>query len=454
MNNIIKLQIIKPLDVDWKFFSGLLFRLRRETRDLLNKTVQKCWEYSNFSSGYHNKFGEYPKNSEILGYDSIETYCYNQLLNTYNKSNTGNSSFAIHKTVTKWYKQDCKDILKGDKQITSYKKNTPIDLVKKSISLYEENGDYFLNLSLISKKYKAEINGNSTQFAVLVKVSHNSQKVILDRILSGEYKISASQITAKEKKVNDEENKNKWFINLSYSFDLPIQKLDVSNIMGIDLGIVNTACMAFNDRFERYYIDGGEVEAFRKKVERRRLQLNRQTKYCGDGKIGHGRKTRCQHVLKVSDKVARGRDTINHHYSKYIVDLAIKNNCGIIQMENLEGISKKNLFLKNWPYYDLQEKIIYKAKIYGILPLKINPRYTSQRCSECGYIHKDNRETQSEFECLECGFKTNADYNAAKNIATKDIENIIKKQMKKQGMVIKDVEDEDDALIEFALVYG
>ena len=47
---------------------------------------------------------------------------------------------------------------------------------------------------------------------------------------------------------------------------------------------------------------------------------------------------------------------------------------------------------------------------------KVNPAYTSQTCSQCGYKDKQNRKTQSEIICLECGFKLNADTNAAMNI--------------------------------------
>ena len=43
-------------------------------------------------------------------------------------------------------------------------------------------------------------------------------------------------------------------------------------------------------------------------------------------------------------------------------------------------------------------------------------QFTSQRCSRCGEVDKASRKSQSKFECTSCGFKTNADYNAAKNI--------------------------------------
>jgi putative transposase len=48
---------------------------------------------------------------------------------------------------------------------------------------------------------------------------------------------------------------------------------------------------------------------------------------------------------------------------------------------------------------------------------KIKPAYTSQRCSACGQVDADSRESQARFACTACGYACNADVNAAQNIA-------------------------------------
>ena len=48
---------------------------------------------------------------------------------------------------------------------------------------------------------------------------------------------------------------------------------------------------------------------------------------------------------------------------------------------------------------------------------KIKPHYTSQRCSACGQVDRDSRESQAVFRCTACGFAGHADVNAARNIA-------------------------------------
>jgi putative transposase len=48
---------------------------------------------------------------------------------------------------------------------------------------------------------------------------------------------------------------------------------------------------------------------------------------------------------------------------------------------------------------------------------KVNPAFTSQRCSACGHIAAESRKSQALFACVACSFACNADVNAARNIA-------------------------------------
>ncbi|MBT1164660.1 RNA-guided endonuclease InsQ/TnpB family protein [Bifidobacterium felsineum] len=65
--------------------------------------------------------------------------------------------------------------------------------------------------------------------------------------------------------------------------------------------------------------------------------------------------------------------------------------------------------------------IEYKAREAGVTFLTVNPAYTSQTCSRCGHMAKENRESQAVFHCRSCGYEGNADVNAAVNILTKGL---------------------------------
>ena len=65
---------------------------------------------------------------------------------------------------------------------------------------------------------------------------------------------------------------------------------------------------------------------------------------------------------------------------------------------------------------EFKRQLDYKQTWRGGLLLSVNPQHTSQCCHACGHIAKENRVSQADFYCQQCGHKDNADMNAAKNI--------------------------------------
>ena len=349
----------------------------------------------------------------------IRSYLYDRLKGESVMYST-NISCALD-SARNQFQASLKEYLRGDCSIIEYKSNQPIELYNKAILLDYHDNEYWIGLKLLSRKGEKE---KSFPSCLLFKgvVNDKSTRDILNRCMDGVYKISGSKLIYDKKK--------KWCLNLSYSFEPEMRSLDKDKILGVNVGIYKPFMASVYGDKARLFAEGGrdsEIEVFRRKIEGRRRSILKQGKMCGDGRIGHGYKTRTAPANALEDKIARFRDTMNHKYSRAVVDYAIKNNCGIIQMEDLTGITEgeKPRYLKNWSYYDLQMKIENKAKENGIKFVKIAPQYTSQRCSKCGYIHADNRPDQPTFECLKCGYKENADYNASQNIAIKDIDKII-----------------------------
>ena len=81
------------------------------------------------------------------------------------------------------------------------------------------------------------------------------------------------------------------------------------------------------------------------------------------------------------------------------------------------GLSRQlNRILKRSGRTLIREKLESLTESKGIKITKVNPAYTSQMCSNCGFLNKKNRKTQAQFKCLCCGMTKNADVNAAINI--------------------------------------
>lgn len=105
-----------------------------------------------------------------------------------------------------------------------------------------------------------------------------------------------------------------------------------------------------------------------------------------------------------STRIIKGNDVIVHE------DLNIKNM--------LEGSVNKNLNrnIGDVSWASLIQKLTYKAENAGRIIISVDPANTSRKCSNCGFMHADNRKDQEHFKCLQCGLELNADYNAALNI--------------------------------------
>ena len=95
-----------------------------------------------------------------------------------------------------------------------------------------------------------------------------------------------------------------------------------------------------------------------------------------------------------------------------------KSTTGTIGKPNLYSRIKSSLnrliLQQSWGrFFDF---LAYKLKRNGGSLVKVDPKYTSQTCSECGYISKENRLSQAKFICGNCNSEFQADYNASINI--------------------------------------
>ena len=80
----------------------------------------------------------------------------------------------------------------------------------------------------------------------------------------------------------------------------------------------------------------------------------------------------------------------------------------------------------------LKQEVEHIARKYDIAVSTVQASYTSKMCPICGCIEDGNRPTQEIFECIECGHKDNADFNAAKNIRNRVLVTVLRETLLKQ----------------------
>jgi len=76
-------------------------------------------------------------------------------------------------------------------------------------------------------------------------------------------------------------------------------------------------------------------------------------------------------------------------------------------------IKRQPVLFSKWSFDELKQFVQYKAEARGVRVILVDPHYTSQCCSQCLYVARENRKSQSEFECCHCHYTAHADINAA-----------------------------------------
>jgi transposase, IS605 OrfB family, central region len=198
----------------------------------------------------------------------------------------------------------------------------------------------------------------------------------------------------------------KWFLYTTVNVEEPPPG-EPTEWLGVDMGIVQIATDSEGNMYS-----GSQVKGLRHRHRRLRAKLQ--------AKGTHSTK---RLLRKRSKKEQRFATHTNHVISKRIVQTAKALNHGIA-VEDLGGIrervtvrARQRSTLHSWSFYQLRSFLTYKAQLSGIRITAVDPRNTSRQCSECGYIDRANRKSQSLFLCISCSYAANADHNAAVNIS-------------------------------------
>jgi len=184
---------------------------------------------------------------------------------------------------------------------------------------------------------------------------------------------------------------NNWFLELTFQKETPIKK-EKGKVIGIDIGIKKLISTSENTEH------GKDIERLMEKIQRKKQNSKS-----------------FQRALKERD-----------YYINRVVKSLNWNKLKAIIMENIKNIKQntkkerklRKLFrakFQRWAYLQLLKRIKLTAEATGVHLHLVNPVYTSQTCSKCGAVHKQNRSCEI-FKCRNCGYTLDADYNASLNI--------------------------------------
>ena len=203
----------------------------------------------------------------------------------------------------------------------------------------------------------------------------------------------------------------KYFLHIAITYDIEEVRLsEICNIVGIDRGI-NFVIATYNSKNRSDFVNGRIIKQKRANYSKLRKELQmRQTPSAR------------RRLKAIGSRENRWMQDVNHCVSKALVRANPKRT--LFVLEDLSGVrnvtervkTKDRYVSVSWSFYDLEQKLIYKAKQNQSIVIKVDPRYTSQRCPVCGHIEKANRNKKTHlFSCKSCGYKSNDDRVGAMN---------------------------------------
>ena len=200
---------------------------------------------------------------------------------------------------------------------------------------------------------------------------------------------------------------------------------DFNKVIGIDLNVKNNFIVTS---------DGIEYDYERKYIQEFVKELKKLDKV-GSKNFSDKQKKRLEKLVKKNE----------WYFKKLIHDILDefeRNGITDIVMEDLDKFSKT--FIKSEEFevkYSRLTRLLRlgniknwfnsQAEKRGIRVHITSPRYTSQTCPVCGCVDSENRKSQEEFECIECGYKQNADFNASVNIRNRYTLDVLKFKLHK-----------------------
>ena len=204
----------------------------------------------------------------------------------------------------------------------------------------------------------------------------------------------------------------KYYLHIPVTYEVEESNIsDICNVVGIDRGI-NFVVATYDSKHKSGFVNGKAIKQKRADYSRLRKELQ----------MRHTPSSR-RRLKAIGQRENRWMQDINHQVSKALATGNPKHT--LFVLEDLTGIrnatervkTKDRYVSVSWSFYDLEQKLIYKAKQNQSSVIKVDPRYTSQCCPACGHTEKSNRNKKIHlFTCKNCDYTSNDDRIGAMNL--------------------------------------
>ena len=316
-----------------------------------------------------------------------------------NYKNAWNMFRKVHQTgVPKFRKKNERENYQTS---THYSKKNNMDMFSASIRFLDDN---HINMPKLGR--------------IRVSGSHK-------RILNSKHDVRIGTVTI------NKDACDRYFVSMQLASDTPFvnAKPKTGSQVGIDLNTENFLTVSNGDRVENpkyYQIMKNKLAKQQRKLSRRQRRAKAENRNLRNAK-NYQKQRRL--IAKMHDKIRNQRNNFLN-----LVSITLINSHDLVVAENLKSSNMlKNhalaLSISDVGWRSFLEKMEYKAIMYGRKFVTVDPKNTTQKCHDCGFVMgTENTEKLTlkdrEWTCPNCGTFHIRDVNASLNVLDKGLEKL------------------------------
>lgn len=303
---------------------------------------------------------------------------------------------------------------------TQWLKESPSQPLQQALKDLERAYKNFFQKRASFPRFKKRGHSDSFRYPQGVKLDQANNRISLPKLGWISYR-NSREVVGEVKNVTVSQSCGKWYVSIQTEYEVTEPTHSSTSMVGLDAGVAKLATLSDGTIFEPV----NSFKSNQKKLARLQRAMSRKVKFSNNWNKAK-RKVQNLHSRIANirrDYLHKVTTTISKNHAMIVIeDLKVSNMSksakGTAEQHgrNVRAKSGLNRSILDQGWFELRRQLEYKQLWRGGQVLAINPAYTSQKCACCGHTAKENRQSQSKFECLACGYIANADVNGARNI--------------------------------------
>jgi putative transposase len=317
---------------------------------------------------------------------------------------------GLCKSLTEWKMQD----------ETVWLAEAPSQTLQQTLKDLERAYTNFFAKRANFPRFKKKVQSDSFRYPQAFKLDQDNNRIFLPKLGWMRYR-NSRDILGAAKNVTVSSNGGKWYVSIQTEREIAKSLPTSTTAIGIDVGIARFATMSDGS----FITPLNSFKKHQQRLAKYQRRMSRKTKFSNNWKKAKAR------VQKIHSDIANARKDFLHkatttisknHALVCIEDLQVRNMSKSSKGDS-EQHGKKvkqksglNRSILDQGWSEFRRQLEYKVSWNGGTLLAVPPHNTSRTCPCCGHIAKENRVTQAEFLCVDCGYENNADVVGAINV--------------------------------------